>query len=133
MFPLKYATGTADKSDMNINPSQFDTLHQMLNYTSAKHKAVSENIANVNTPGYQRRDVTFEASLQQKLQGGDFQADGEPVICLDTEAMPPRADGNNVDIDQEMSQLAKNSLLHQTATQLLASRLATMRSAITGR
>ena len=44
-----------------------------------------------------------------------------------------RADGNNVDIDREMGALNRNALIYQTYAQVLASRLATMRSAITGR
>ena len=44
-----------------------------------------------------------------------------------------RLDGNNVDIDVEMGRLGKNALLHNLYTQILANRLAVMRSAIAGR
>ncbi|TVS19863.1 MAG: flagellar basal body rod protein FlgB [Planctomycetaceae bacterium] len=117
---------------MNVTPSQFDTLSRLMDLTSLRHEAISQNIANVNTPGYQRRDVSFEATLNQKLGGGEVRDEGKLAISTASQGGPPRADGSNVDIDHEMTQLSKNSLVHQTATQLLASRIATMRSAITG-
>jgi flagellar basal-body rod protein FlgB len=49
------------------------------------------------------------------------------------ETAEPRADGNTVDIDVEMGQLTKNALLYQAASTILASRLGTLRSAISGR
>lgn len=117
---------------MNVNPNQFDTLSRLMDVTSLRHEAISQNIANVNTPGYQRRDVSFEASLAQQMMGGDRREGGRPGISIVSEGATRRADGSNVDIDYEMAQLGKNSLVHQTATHLLASRIATMRSAITG-
>ncbi len=117
---------------MNVNPGQFDTLTRLLDVTSLRHEAISQNIANVNTPGYQRRDVSFEASLSRKLGGGEAREGGELAISIASDGRPPRADGSNVDIDIEMSQLTRNLLVHQTATELLASRMATMRRAIRG-
>ena len=46
---------------------------------------------------------------------------------------PERVDGNTVDIDREMNDLTKNALLYQAAMQVLANRMAALRSAVSGR
>ncbi len=46
--------------------------------------------------------------------------------------MPARQDGNNVDVDFEVSQLSKNAIFHQALTQIMATKISMMRSAITG-
>lgn len=131
---LKVTTDTSDKFDMNVTPAQFDTLTRLLSISEFRHHVISQNIANVNTPGYRRRDVSFEDAVKQILDAetGETSRVVEPEI-REVEGLPLRADGNNVDIDREMGELGKNSLLYQTLAQVLASRLATMRSAITGK
>ena len=49
-----------------------------------------------------------------------------------TEGLAERSDGNNVDIDMEMGQLTKNSILFETYSQILATKLGMLRSAISG-
>ena len=117
---------------MTVIPSQFDMLSKLLDAAELRHRVISQNVANVNTPGYRRLDVDFEAMLARRLAGssGDI-SDVEPEI-REAAGQPGRADGNTVDIDQEMGQLNKNALLYQTYAQVLASKLAMMRSAITG-
>lgn len=116
-----------DTTDMTVKPSQFDTLSRLIQATEQRHKVISNNIANVNTPGYIRRDISFEGVLKEQEQGET----GELEVVNDT-STPRRADGNNVDIDMEMGQLNKNHLVHQTLVQVLSGQVRTMRSAITG-
>jgi len=119
---------------MNVTPAQLDTLDSLLSVSQARHQVISQNIANVNTPGYRRRDVSFEDAVRRILEAeaGETSPGVEPEI-YEVEGLPSRADGNNVDIDREMGELSRNSLLYQTLAQVLASRLGTMRSAITGK
>jgi flagellar basal-body rod protein FlgB len=89
-------------------------------------------VANVNTPNYARQDVAFEDDLGRALARGESIAGVKPQVVTaggDT----TRPDGNSVDIDREMAQLTQNNLLFAAAAQVLASRLGTLRSAITGR
>jgi len=119
---------------MSVTPAQFDTLRNLLSISELSHRTISQNIANVNTPGYRRQYVSFEDAVGQILEAEAGQTGrGLTAEIREEEGLPLRADGNNVDIDREMGELNRNSLLYQTFSQVLASRLATMRSAITGK
>jgi len=109
-------------------------LSSLLHVSEVRHSAISHNIANVNTPKYERRDVAFEEAVREILaaESEGVVSGVQPEIRV-VKGLPARADGNTVDIDREMTALSKNSLLYQTITQVLASRLGTMRSAVTGR
>ncbi len=119
---------------MNVTDSQFDLLARSLDLASLRHRVIAQNVANVNTPGYHRLEIAFEDALARQLA----QKEGTPTARLQPKLMerddePERLDGNNVDIDAEMGRLSKNSLLFNAYTQILANKLAAMRSAITGR
>jgi flagellar basal-body rod protein FlgB len=131
---LKDLTVTAEISDMTVKPCQFDLLQQLLRVSEVRHRVISQNVANVNTPGYRRLDVSFDDTLKRVL-AGDSDAGSAPTApeVREAEGFVVRADGNNVDIDREMGELNRNALLFQTYAQVLASRLGTMRSAISGR
>jgi flagellar basal-body rod protein FlgB len=131
---LKIPPGKVETVDMTVKPAQFDLLQQLLTLSDVRQHVISQNVANVNTPGYQRLDISFEETLSQLLEDGEKgrTAEVEPVI-REAGGAAVRADGNNVDIDREMGALNRNALIYQTYAQVLASRLATMRSAITGR
>ncbi len=119
---------------MNVTVSQFDLLNKLLDASELRHRVISQNVANVNTPGYHRLAVSFEEELADRLRSaGDVNIDGMTPSVYEEQGLIVRADGNNVDIDKEMGQLNKNALLYQTYAQVLASRLSMMRSAITGR
>lgn len=123
-----------DTTQMNVTDGQFDLLSHLLDVASMRHQVIAQNVANVNTPGYHRRDVSFEEALSGHLGKHPVEAllHAKPQIVEATDGRM-RADGNNVDIDVEMGRLSKNTLLYNTYAQILANRIATMRSAITGR
>ena len=54
-----------------VTSPQLRVLEQALEASSLRHKLISNNIANVNTPGYKRSDVNFAAALQATLAGMD--------------------------------------------------------------
>jgi flagellar basal-body rod protein FlgB len=96
-----------------------------------RHRVLSQNIANVNTPEYKRQDVSFEAALSAQLHGdGSADLEGLSPEVFEEAGLPERADGNNVDIDREIGQLNKNSLLYETYSQVLASYYDSMRRAM---
>jgi len=112
-------------------------LAKTLDGAAARHRAIAENIANVDTPGFQRADVSFENELQAALK--DAQAHPRtalehirgvrPRLLRDT-VSPVRADGNNVDIDREMARVAQNTMEFQAAARALATKLRMLRAAI---
>jgi len=111
--------------------SGLGVLAQMLNAAALRHRVIAQNVANVNTPGYRRREVAFEDDLAKALASSGPTAHVKPqVIVVDG---PERVDGNTVDIDREMGDLGKNALLYQAAAQIVSSRVASLRAAISGR
>jgi len=106
---------------------------------AARHRALADNIANVDTPGYIRQDLQFEEALAAALHTARRapQRASEIVSAVRVGAerdrsLPARADGNNVDIDREMVALARNALRSQAAGEALAARVRMLRSAIQG-
>lgn len=118
-----------------MTPSAFgiDVLRRLMDAAALRHQVISQNVANVNTPGYRRLAVEFEDELAKVLgtPGGSVAAVA-PKVVVDDRATD-RVDGNTVDLDREMGDLNKNTLLFQAAAQIAASRYASMRSAISGR
>lgn len=109
---------------MTANDPTSNSLARLLDVAGLRHRVISQNVANVNTPGYRRLQVTFDEALAS--------ATG-PKAKVEVVDGPERVDGNTVDIDREMGDLSRNGLLYQAASQMLASRLAALRSAIAGR
>lgn len=88
-----------------------------------RNSILANNIANVSTPNYKRKDVQFETYLMSSLAGGDSLDSNvanveldelEPTTYVDESNLSYRLDGNNVDINTESSELAKNQLRYYT-------------------
>lgn len=116
---------------MTPTGSSTTALAHILDVTGLRHRVLAQNIANVNTPGYRRLEVQFDRDLLRAM-GGDCPMPLAKPKVVETDA-PARVDGNTVDIDTEMNDLMKNGLLYQAAAQLMATRIAALRSAIVGR
>jgi flagellar basal-body rod protein FlgB len=105
----------------------------------------AQNIANVETPGYKAQRVKFEELLQgagPSIEG--YRTDDAhlhigrrsplDVRPENTERLTGYDNGtNDVDIDQEMAELATNDLSYRLATRLLSMRYGMLQTAITGR
>jgi flagellar basal-body rod protein FlgB len=112
----------------------FDVTHiaieRALSGASLRQKALTENLANANVPGYQRRDVDFHGTLQRAMGGGT------PALARTSFAAAPtgegavRADGGTVDIDRETSLLAENALEYQALATVARSRSEILRTAM---
>lgn len=110
-------------------------LSKTLDAQAARQKAIANNIANVETPDYKRQYVSFEEELRLVLErkGGhnvrEAIRDLVPRLLTDS-VSPSRPDGNNVNIDAEIADLAKVSLKYKAAATLLEDKIAMLRSAI---
>jgi flagellar basal-body rod protein FlgB len=104
--------------------------------TEQRQTVLSNNLANVNTPGFKRSDVSFQGALASALSSsnGDDTASIEetPFTTSTDSSTSMRADGNNVDVDQESANLSENQLLFDSVMAIQTKRLHTMDSAITG-
>lgn len=112
-------------------------LSKTLDTAAARQKTIANNIANVETPGYKRKFVSFEDALKNILERPSRNGvrDGlkrfSPSAQTDL-ASPSREDGNNVNIDAEIADLAKNSMQDKAASVLLEGKISMLRSAIMG-
>ena len=110
-------------------------LSRALDAYAFRHRVIANNIANAETPGFTRSDADFESDLKAALQAGDANtvkkrlADVRATLRVDNQS-PRRPDGNNVNIDFEMANLAKNSLSYRAAATLMDLRTAIMRYVI---
>jgi len=124
------------------------TARTALDGLARRHEAISANIANIDTPGYQRRSVDFEQALASELgaSGGSVHLDRtdprhllpgghsgvRPGGSTTREAISERNDANSVSIDEEMTNLAETQIRFQALSQTLGQRIGTLRSVIRG-
>lgn len=95
----------------------------------ARQRATSANIANVETPGYLARQVTFEDSLRAAISGGDPTS---TRVGVEESLAATRMNGNNVNIDFEVLAGSENVLRQRLVVQALNAKYALLRTAITG-
>lgn len=107
-----------------INSNVFDyvnVLQKAADASALRHDVLSNNIANMDTPGYKRQDVDFESQLRRALRSTRFKTIDDRVGDINTMELKPgvytdspgfsyRLDGNNVDIDTETGRLAENQI-----------------------
>lgn len=119
-------------------------LERGLEGTSLRHRAISSNLANINTPGYKAMRVDFFDRFQKSLDNsagislartspGHLGSEGwrevKPRVTRDN-STSMRSDGNNVDVDAEMVQLAQNQIHYQTILRQMTDRLTLLSTVI---
>lgn len=123
--------------DALFSQQSYLAAKKMLDVTALRHEAIASNIANLETPGYKRLDVApaFESQLSQAIQSGDARqlASVQPELSIDTHAVSNRADGNTVQLEDELLKLNQNMVDHTLETQLITSSMLRLRMAITGK
>ncbi|TBL77722.1 flagellar basal body rod protein FlgB [Paenibacillus thalictri] len=130
-----------------LNKPSFQLMERSLDASTLRQKVISNNVANVDTPYYKRSEVRFEELLEQQMNGSSLEGRrtdprhfyiGRPAQPVQPEVV---SDGNtsinnnlnNVDVDYEMSLMAKNQLRYNVVVQELNSELKRVRTAIEGR
>jgi len=111
---------------------------RMLDAASLRHEAIASNIANAETPGYKRLEVSasFVSELRASVARGDFAqvtASLKPVLEEDLHAQSVRPDGNTVEIEKELLEMNRNSAEHEFLSQVVTTNLKQLKMAITGR
>ncbi len=120
-------------------------LQQALDASWLRNKAISNNIANVDTPGYKRLRVEFEQFLSQAVSRKALTSSvtnekhipigaGSPsrmkIRVMEDHSTSMRLDGNNVDIENETAQLAKNNIMYNALIQKISGDFNKLRAAI---
>ncbi|WP_182101583.1 flagellar basal body rod protein FlgB [Niallia taxi] len=133
---------------MNLFPTSFQRLENALNVSSLKQRVISSNISNVDTPGYKSQQVAFKEALDSAMGGQTLKANRTNEKHLpfqnEVDGAGPGAkiisrpntnfnhNGNNVDIDYEMAEMAKNQLLYNTLIERTNGKFNSLRSVISG-
>lgn len=120
-------------------------LERGLDLSMARQKLLVENVANVETPGYRRKDLDFESVLQKeyreidkkdvKLRRTDVAhlegtEEKESVLIGQEENVTVRQDGGGVDAEKEMTTVLGNALYYQALTRMASGKLDNLRIAI---
>lgn len=113
---------------------------------SRRQETIASNIANVDTPQYQRREVNFEDALRRSLTSSSASglartdprhmavggAGGADTSVRPRDVVSTRNDGNEVSVDEEMTLLVETQIRYQALSQSVGKRLATLRTVIRG-
>lgn len=138
-----------DNNPVNLFSGTISTLSRSLDLRARRHEMILNNVANADTPNYKPFAMNVEEALQdqqaaspsaQMQRTDDQHLQGQPMADdpEDTKTANPddrllfRGDQNGVDIDAEMTALAKNSLLYKASAQIVSSKFRGLKQAITG-
>lgn len=124
----------------DISNETYTLLKEGLKASTMRSEAAANNISNINTKGYKRRYVSFEENLKAaegslELKNEDKKhmalnaANGQAEVKVDDKTSM-REDGNNVDIDNEMVNVAANNLMYNAMISQVNSRLGVERYVI---
>lgn len=136
---------------MKLFDSNFQVLGKSMDAYTKRAEALADNIANVNTPNYKRKDVQFESFLQKALYedgssvigrrtdekhfkiGIENKLDSVEASFTEDKNTKMRYDGNNVDIEIEKVEQTKNNIRYQFATNRISQNFTVLRSVIKSR
>lgn len=123
-------------------------LEQVVNFSEARHNVLAGNIANIDTPGYQTRDLSpelFQEKLRDALQSRDELRRSQGLRGAAPNGVDPladvsrnlksilRHDGVNVSIEGQVTEIAKNQVQHNMALAIMNSQFRLLNTAISER
>jgi flagellar basal-body rod protein FlgB len=131
-----------------FSDSQINTLAYGMDTLSVKNGVIAENIANVDTPGYKAHKLVFDEVMSEYTGQGKklplYITNEKHLTPKGFNAMPEdfvrrqnnpslRNDGNDVNLDYEMSEMGESSVLYQELSQITAGKFTKLKLAIQGR
>jgi len=125
---------------------RIDMFKKTMDASWLKNEAISHNLSNVNTPGYKRQTVNFESILSDYLQLGPqthmnlthekhMSINGPQGLTPRIETVSDtsyRTDQNNVNVDIEMSELAKNQIKYNALTDQVNAQISRLKTVVKG-
>ena len=128
---------------MNLFGKTISTLEQGLTYSATKGKAISQNIANVDTPNYKTKNVNFKDVLASEQASAlkayrtnerhiDFEGSNSKTGITSFVNFRSRHDGNGVDMDKEQTDLATNQIYYNAVVDRLNGKFSTLQNVIKG-
>ncbi len=119
------------KSAIDTSSTPFagvDRVSQFLSHQTRRQSVIAANLANLDTPGYRARDVTFEETIQRRL--GNTRMSYELDTQLSSEGSPD-VDGNDVELEDQIARLTTTNLQFRSLSELLTRRIGMLRYAAT--
>ncbi|MBU8786416.1 MULTISPECIES: flagellar basal body rod protein FlgB [Bacillus] len=127
---------------MDIFSGTIQTLEGALQRANVKQKVISNNIANVDTPNYKAKKVSFKNMLNEEssridatktdYRHIDFKGCESNYSIASSKQTSYQQNRNNVDIDQEMSEMAENQIQYQALVERISGKFNSLKTAITG-
>lgn len=120
-----------------------NVLNKAADASWTRNEVIANNIANVSTPNYKRKDIKFEDYMRQELMkdgidGGDLNkrvanvdlAKLRTTLYTDQSELSYRLDGNNVDINTENANLAENQIKYYTLLDSMSQEFSRIKSVL---
>ena len=129
---------------MNLFGGTISSLEKGLTYAMTKNKAIAQNIANVDTPGYKAKDVSFKAVFEdiQNNQVSSYKSDDRHYDfsilqqgdggAYSKDHLRARVNGNGVNMDAEQAKLAENTIYYNALIERVSSKYNTLNTVIKG-
>ena len=123
--------------DQLLGHQNYQLAKHLLDAASLRHEALATNIANLETPGFKRLDLSPDFALQlEKIAASGPTSQPlrlNPTVVEDPNARAIRPDGNSVELDRELIEMNRNTLEYDFLTQFASDSLKRLKTAITGR
>jgi len=121
----------------------FDAMEAYMARLSKRQQIVASNLANIDTPGYKTKDVSFHATIQELLSEntlntqatrpehsqGTIQVFPQAQV-FEVQGLPSGEDQNNVDLDRELLKLSETSFAYSLITQMVRSKFGMIATSI---
>lgn len=104
---------------MQITNMLSNQIERYLDLATSETKITAENMANIDTPGYQAQGMDFESEMRSAIAGVEQGSPETPVRLKKEDGLVSRPDGNNVSMDKESLNLAEAQLKFRTGVTLL--------------
>ncbi len=104
-------------------------MRSALDALALRQRAIADNVANINTPNYHAKRVSFESALSHAVSSGSIQ-DKQDVATVQRSLEPTRLDGNNVNLDAETLYNIDTVLRYQVATRAVEGDFTNIRTAL---
>lgn len=124
--------------DPIFQTDNYQLARKLLDASALRQEAIASNIANAETPGYRRLDISadFAEKLKASSRNGELASSAatiQPTLVQDPFARSVRPDGNSVEIEKELLAMNKNAVEYQFLTEVVSGNIKQLKMAITGR
>ncbi|WP_141431181.1 flagellar basal body rod protein FlgB [Bacillus sp. 03113] len=128
---------------MKLFSNTMSLIESALGYSSLKQKVISQNIANIDTPNYKAKNVSFKEILQKETSQNlvanrsdqrhiSFENNQNQMGSVVRRNTTYNHNGNSVDLDQEMSDLASNQIYYNALVERMNGKFSTLQNVIRG-